>query len=43
MRLGIASPLQEYKEKIISDIGFARSSNNIADGLTKKDEPSRIA
>ena len=33
--LDIAAARQGFKNKIISDIGFFRSSKNIADGLTK--------
>eukprot|EP00737_Agarophyton_chilense_P000247 gb/GEZJ01000282.1/.p1 GENE.gb/GEZJ01000282.1/~~gb/GEZJ01000282.1/.p1 ORF type:complete len:768 (+),score=79.54 gb/GEZJ01000282.1/:1785-4088(+) len=35
MMLDIAAARQGFKDKIISDIGFVRSSQNVADGLTK--------
>jgi len=35
MMLDIAAAREGFKSKVISDIGFVRSSNNIADGLTK--------
>ena len=33
--LDIAAAREGFKEKVISDIGFVRSSRNLADGLTK--------
>lgn len=33
--LDIAAAREGFRDKIISDIGFVRSGNNIADGLTK--------
>lgn len=36
MTLEVASARQGFKDKTISNIGFVRSSNNIADGITKK-------
>ena len=35
MMLDIAAAREGFKDKTISDIGFVRSSQNIADGLTK--------
>lgn len=35
MMLDIAAAREGFKGKVISDIGFARSSHNVADGLTK--------
>lgn len=35
MMLDIAAARKGFKNKTISDIGFVRSSQNIADGLTK--------
>ena len=35
MMLDIAAARESFKSKIISDIGFVRSSTNLADGLTK--------
>ena len=35
MMLDIAAAREGFREKIISDIGFVRSSCNVADGLTK--------
>ena len=33
--LDISSTKQAYKAELVSNIGFARSSYNLADGLTK--------
>lgn len=33
--LGIAAARQGFRDKVISNIGFVRSNNNIADVLTK--------
>jgi len=35
MMLDIAATREGFRNKVISDIGFVRSSNNLADGLTK--------
>jgi len=35
MMLDIAAAREGFRDKIISDIGFVRSSYNLADGLTK--------
>ena len=35
MMLGIAAAREGFRDKVISDIGFIRSSDNVADGLTK--------
>ena len=35
MMLDIAAAREGFREKVISDIGFFRSSCNVADGLTK--------
>ena len=35
MMLDIAAAREGFREKLISDIGFVRSSFNVADGLTK--------
>eukprot|EP00171_Calliarthron_tuberculosum_P023641 IDg23641t1 len=34
--LDIAAAREGFRDKVISDIGFVRSSSNLADGLTKK-------
>ncbi len=33
--LKIAAAREGFRDKVISDIGFVRSSQNLADGLTK--------
>ena len=35
MMLDIAAAREGFREKVISDIGFVRKSDNVADGLTK--------
>ncbi len=35
MMLDIAAAREGFRDKVISDIGFVRSSHNLADGLTK--------
>ena len=35
MMLDIAAAREGFRDKVISDIGFVRSSKNVADGLTK--------
>ena len=42
MMLDIAAAREGFKEKTISDIGFVRSSQNIADGLTKAMQQSAL-
>ena len=42
MMLDIAAAREGFRDKVISDIGFVRSSKNLADGLTKPMNQSRL-
>lgn len=42
MMLYIAAAHEGFKERVISDIGFVKSSQNIADGLTKSMQPAAL-